>query len=92
METNENNMTNGEIKFYIDDVECPDTNGVGVGAIGGVFNCGLTGSAFKAVCTTTCSPFMNIVEIKLWKDTVMTLDDTKVYFPGGEAGCAGYNY
>lgn len=54
--TNENDMTDGEIKFYIDDVECPDTSNVGLNAIGGVFNCGLTGRVFRAECTTTCTP------------------------------------
>ena len=67
IETDETRMSSGEIKFFIDGVECPNTNGVGVGAVGGVFNCGLNGSTFEARCTTLCTPFMSIVEIFLWK-------------------------
>ena len=66
-------MTSGTIEFFIDGVECPDTNGVGVDAIGGVFNCGLTGTKFKAICTTACYPKMSIVEIFLFKGTAMNL-------------------
>ena len=39
-------MTGGTIKFYIDDVECPITSGVGESGLGGVFNCGLEGEVF----------------------------------------------
>ena len=82
-ETNEERMASGEVKFYIDGIECPDTNGVGVGAVGGLFNCGLSGSTFEARCTTACSPFMSVVEIKLWKDKAMTLDGTQYYLGDG---------
>ena len=54
--TDENLMKKGTIKFYVDDEECPDTNGVGVDAIGGVFNCGLSGKMFSVVCTDKCEP------------------------------------
>ena len=67
LETDETQMTSGTVKFYIDGVECPDTGSVGVNAIGGIFNCGLTGSTFEAVCTTPCEPYMSIVEVFLWK-------------------------
>ena len=83
METDELRMTSGEVKFYIDGVECPDTNGVGLGAIGGVFNCGLTGSSFEARCTTVCSPYLSVVQIFLWKDKAMTLDGSPYYVPDG---------
>ena len=66
-------MTAGTIKFYVDDVECPDTSGVGVNAVGGLFNCGLTGFRFKAICTTTCTPNFAIRELKLWQAKVMNV-------------------
>ena len=37
----------GTLKFTVDDIECPDTDGVGVGAVGGAFNCNLIGTTFK---------------------------------------------
>ena len=46
--TDEAAMTSGTIEFTVDGVVCPDTSGVGDGAIGGVFNCNLTGSYFMA--------------------------------------------
>jgi len=54
--TDEALMTSGTIEFYVDGVRCPDTSGVGVNGVGGVFNCGLSGYNFKAICTTPCSP------------------------------------
>ena len=66
-------MTSGEMKFFIDEVECPNTNGVGTNAIGGLFNCGLTGTTFRVECTTFCDAFV-IVEIFLWKDKALSLD------------------
>ena len=39
--TNEKYMRSGTVKFYVDDVECPDTGNVGIDAKGGVFNCNL---------------------------------------------------
>lgn len=74
-------MTSGEIKFYIEGVECPNTSGVGVNAVGGVFNCGLVGTTFEAVCTTTCSPFMSIVEVFIWQELAMTLFGSQYYVP-----------
>ena len=64
--TDETKMKTGTIKFKLDGKECPDTNGVGVNAKGGVFNCGLWGSYFLIECTTACEPYMAIREIKLW--------------------------
>ena len=91
IETDETQMTSGEIKLYIDGVECPDTNGVGIGAVGGVFNCGLIGSTFEAICTTTCSPSMSIVEIFLWKEAAMTLYGTPYYIADSHGCTADYN-
>ena len=79
-------MSSGEIKFYVDDIECPNTSGVGTNALGGVFNCGLTGSTFEARCTTACSPYMSIVELFLWKDKAVTLSGAP-YFLGTNALC-----
>ena len=89
METDETQMTSGTVKFYIDGVECPNTNGVGVGAVGGLFNCGLTGSTFEARCTTPCSPYFSVVELFLWKDKAMTLDGEPYYLEDG-SGCTNY--
>ena len=52
--TNEMLMTSGTITFSVDGKLCPDTGGVGVNAIGGVFNCGLRGQTFRVECTTVC--------------------------------------
>ena len=84
-------MTSGTIEFYIDGVKCPDTNGVGVGAIGGVFNCGLTGTTFEAICTTTCEPMMSIVEVFLFKDTAMNLFGSHYYVGDGSASTTNGN-
>ena len=75
-------MTSGTIKFYVDDVECPDTSGVGVNAIGGVFNCDLTGVEFKVLCPETCSPNLAVTEIKLWKDEIVSHTGTPYRFAG----------
>ena len=91
METDESRMTSGEIKFYIGGVECPDTNGVGVNAIGGVFNCRLTGSTFGARCTTPCSPFLSVVELFLWKEEAMTLSGTP-YYVADSHGCTNFSW
>ena len=71
----------GLIEFFILDssgayTQCPDASGVGVGAVGGVFNCGLAGVGFKAECTTTCSSNVAIIELFLWKHQVLSLPDT----------------
>ena len=89
METDEDQMTSGTVKFYIDGVECPDTGGVGVNGVGGVFNCGLEGSTFEAVCTTACSPFMSIVELYVWKEKAMTLFGSPYYLADSH-GCTSY--
>ena len=67
METDESRMTSGTVQFFIDGVECPDAGAVGVNGVGGVFNCGLEGTLFEAICTSTCSPYMSIVELFVWK-------------------------
>lgn len=67
-------MTSGTLKFYVDGVECPNTSGVGLDAIGGVFNCGLKGSRFRVVCSETCKPNFAIRELKLWKAKVLNLN------------------
>ena len=71
----------GLIEFFILDssgayTQCPDTSGVGVDAVGGVFNCGLAGVGFKAECTTTCSSNVAIIELFLWKHQVLSIPDT----------------
>ena len=70
------------MKFYIDSVECPETNGVGIDAVGGLFNCGLTGSNFKAICETPCSPYLSVVELKVWKLHALSLSGTAYQLDG----------
>ena len=78
-------MTGGTIDFYIDDVLCEDTSGVGVNGKGGVFNCGLTGTKFTAHCRETCTPNFSVTEIKLWKGTALSVTGTPYYFSGSNA-------
>ena len=73
-------MKSGEIKFYVDGKECPDTGGVGVDAIGGVFNCGLWGQTFEAVCTTVCSPYFAVNEVKLWRKTALSASALSIHY------------
>ena len=73
-------MSSGTITFTIDDVPCPDTGGVGSSAIGGVFNCGLSGRVFKASCTTVCAPFFAVNEIKLWRKKALSALPTSTHY------------
>ena len=47
LETSENNLISGTVEFFVDEVKCPNTNSVGVNAVGGIFNCGLSGTRFQ---------------------------------------------
>ena len=80
--TNEEKMQSGTVKFYVDDVECPDTLGVGVNALGGVFNCNLIGTKFVARCTEVCSPAMNVIEMQLYNYTALTAEGTAYVLDG----------
>ena len=73
--TNEEEMNEGTVKFYVDNIECPDTNGVGVNALGGVFNCNIYGMSFEARCTKTCKPALSVIEIKIWERAALTALD-----------------
>ena len=75
-------MQSGTVKFYVDDVECPDTLGVGVNALGGVFNCNLIGTKFVARCTEVCSPAMNVIEMQLYNYTALTAEGTAYVLDG----------
>ena len=75
-------MSSGTVKFYVDDVECPETNGVGVQAVGGVFNCNLEGYTFKAVCTDTCYPSMFVLEMQVFTKTALTAVGEPYIFEG----------
>ena len=66
----------GTITFSVDTVTCPNTNGVGVGGVGGIFNCGLKGETLKIECTGTCTAGLNIVELGVWKSQAMNLFGT----------------
>ena len=70
------------MEFSVDGEACPDTNGVGIDAVGGVFNCNLIGTTFKVECIDECDVF-TIVSLSLWKDKVMTLDGTPYYLADG---------
>jgi len=82
--TDEALMTSGTVKFYVDEVECPDTNGVGVNALGGVFNCNLKGEELKIVCTSTCSPNFAIKELKIWNINAVSVGGTPYNYDGNE--------
>ena len=86
VETNEDRMLDGEIKFFVDGIQCPDTNGVGVGAIGGLFNCGLRGSTFELRCTSTCTPRLSVVELYLYEARALSLQGIP-YRVGGSTAC-----
>lgn len=71
MHTDQTQMLGGTVKFSVDDVLCPNTNGVGTGGEGGVFNCGLSGYTFKLWCDPACTNELAIVELKLWKESLL---------------------
>ena len=87
--TDETQMTGGTIKFYVDGIECPDTSGVGLNGHGGVFNCGLVGRVFKAICTHTCTPKFAVRELKLFKEEALSVGGTPYTFTGNVAGASG---
>jgi len=60
LHTDEANMSAGTVSFSVDGVPCPDTNGIGVDAIGGAFNCNLKGRSLEISCTETCSPYLAV--------------------------------
>ena len=91
MHTDESQMTSGTVNFYVGGVQCPETNGVGVDAKGGVFNCGLSGRTFEARCEPECSDTMAVVEIKLWKHKIMSIYGTPYTFDGNKAHNSNYN-
>ena len=74
--TYEAEMTSGTIEFFVDGEPCPDTGGVGVNAIGGVFNCGLYGRHFEVRCTDVCSPNFAVSELKVFIYDALTVDGT----------------
>lgn len=82
IQTDDEYMTSGTIKFYVDGVECPSTGGVGVNAVGGVFNCNLSGVEFKLICTAKCSPNLAITEIKLLRSQALSAEGTYYNWPG----------
>ena len=82
METDDS-ISSGFVTFTVDGTECPNTGGVGVDGVGGVFNCGLSGTIFKLQCTTQCADYLSIIELKLWKDTILTLDGSTYYMGDG---------
>ena len=83
--TDESQMNSGTMNFYVGGQKCTDTSGVGVNAIGGVFNCGLSGRTFEARCDIECSDRMAVVEIKLWKQKIMNVYGTPYIFDGNVA-------
>ncbi len=73
-------MASGWIRFFVDGVECPDTSGVGIDAIGGVFNCGLAGKTFTMICETACEPNLYVTEVKLWTNAILSTKGTTYNF------------
>lgn len=73
-------MTSGAIELLVDGVACStEINGV----TGGVFDCGgLIGTNFTMRCTTTCSPYLSVVELRLFKLQAATLFGESYDFPG----------
>ena len=65
-------MASGTINFKVDDEFCLDTNGVGIAAKGGVFNCGLTGSTFTLYCDPSCSSELAVSVLRIYKGIVLT--------------------
>lgn len=86
--TNPYSMHSGTTTFKVDDVECPDTNGVGVGAVGGVFNCGLTGTRFTIEHTNDSNWYIH--ELRLWKRHIFNLEGNYYYLAGNSV--TGSNY
>lgn len=83
--TYEERMTSGTVKFFVDGVECPDTLGVGVNAIGGVFNCNLKGNVFEARCTAVCSPGLSVIEMQVYAYSILTVEGTAYALDGNVA-------
>ena len=87
IETHMTEFTSGTMEFSVYDgtswIICPNTNGVGTNAQGGVFNCGLTGTKFRVKCTTLCQPNLSIVEVFIWTDDVVSIGGTQYYLGGG---------
>ena len=77
-------MSSGTVQFYVDGVECPDTLGVGVDAVGGTFNCNLWGTNFEARCTDVCEPAMDVIEMQIYIYTILTAEGTSYILDGNE--------
>ena len=77
-------MSSGTVKFYVDGYECPDTLGVGVNAVGGVFNCDRWGSVFEARCTDVCQPAMDVIEMQIYVYSILTAEGTPYILDGNE--------
>lgn len=77
-------MTSGTIHFTtsIDDTPCPDTSGVGIDAVGGVFNCGLPSTNFYIYCDPACEPRFAVQEIRIWTDQIVSHLGTPYMFEG----------
>ena len=75
------------MKFYVDGEECPDTNGVGVETVGGVFNCGLFGTSFEVRCTEACEPQLSLAQVFLWKERAVTIEGA-AYSSDAGYGCS----
>ena len=90
--TDEARMTSGTIWFENVDYElCPDTSGVGVDAVGGVFNCGLTTTDFYLYCDPACEPALAVLEVRIWTDFVVSHLGTPYRFEGNQE-LQGYPY
>ena len=91
MFTDEAQMTTfgAQLKFFVGndsgEQECPDTNGVGVDAVGGVFNCGLSGTWLEVRCVSaTCPATLAVAQLRFWKLKVVSLGGTPYLYHGQE--------
>ena len=76
--------------FFVGTEKCPDTNGLdNSSAKGGVFNCNITGSSFTLKLlglgtTDIPDPYVEISEIQLWTDEIISIKGTPSIFTGNE--------
>ena len=78
------------LKFFVgndsgEEKECPDTNGVGVDAKGGVFNCGLSGTWIEVRCDSSagvCPTTLAVAEFRVWKDKIVSIRGSPYAYNG----------
>jgi hypothetical protein len=51
-------------------------NGIDANVRGGLFNCNVTGNAFRVSCIGICSPTLKVRFVKVWSKYAISLDAT----------------